>query len=184
MAAGALALAGCNRHDETAPKPITGADTTSTAPAAGVAATPDTHPAATPAPTSPPATPPAATGTTGTTGTAGAAAGNATAPAADSTGTSGTAGGAAADAGGDVAMGKATYNQTCVMCHGGGIAGAPKFGDKAAWAPRIAKGKATLYDHAIKGFQGQSGTMPPRGGSSATDAQVKAAVDYMVSQAK
>jgi cytochrome c5 len=86
--------------------------------------------------------------------------------------------GAGADAG------KNLYNQTCAACHGAGIAGAPKFGDKAAWAPRIAQGNATLYDHAIKGFQGKAGMMPPKGGASAPDGDVKAAVDYMAAAAK
>ncbi|RYF45722.1 MAG: cytochrome c5 family protein [Cytophagaceae bacterium] len=80
--------------------------------------------------------------------------------------------------------GKALYNQACVLCHGSGLAGAPKFGDKAAWAPRLAQGTAILYQHAIAGFQGKVGMMPPKGGSSAPDADVKAAVDYMVSAAK
>lgn len=81
--------------------------------------------------------------------------------------------------------GKAVYDSTCVACHGAGVAGAPKFGDKAAWKDRIAKGNATLHDHAIKGFQGKSGFMPPKGGNaSLPDADVKAAVDYMVSKAK
>jgi cytochrome c5 len=69
-------------------------------------------------------------------------------------------------------------------CHGTGVAGAPKFADKAAWAPRIKQGSATLYEHAIKGFQGKAGLMPPKGGSSASDDEVKAAVDYMVSASK
>ena len=81
--------------------------------------------------------------------------------------------------------GKATYSQTCSVCHGTGIAGAPKFGDKAAWAPRIAQGGAILHDHAIKGYQGKVGMMPAKGGNTALgDADVKAAADYMVSQAK
>jgi cytochrome c5 len=80
--------------------------------------------------------------------------------------------------------GKALFDATCVACHGAGIAGAPKFGDKAAWAPRIAQGTNTLYQHAIKGFQSEFGTMPPKGGSTAPDADVKAAVDYMVAAAK
>jgi cytochrome c5 len=80
--------------------------------------------------------------------------------------------------------GKALYNQTCVACHGAGIAGAPKFGDKAAWAPRIAQGQTTLYDHALKGFTGKAGMMPPKGGSTAPDGDVKAAVDYMAAAAK
>ena len=80
--------------------------------------------------------------------------------------------------------GKKLYDTTCVACHGAGVAGAPKFGDKAAWGPRIAQGLDTLYEHAIKGFQGKSGVMPPKGGSSATDDDVKAAVRYMADAAK
>jgi cytochrome c5 len=80
--------------------------------------------------------------------------------------------------------GKTLYGSTCVACHGAGIAGAPKYGDKAAWAPRIAQGSNVLYDHALKGFQGKAGVMPPKGGSSAPDADVKAAVDYMVAAVK
>ncbi|MFD2365183.1 c-type cytochrome [Pseudoduganella sp. GCM10020061] len=80
--------------------------------------------------------------------------------------------------------GKKVYDASCAACHGAGIAGAPKVGDKAAWAARIAQGNATLYDHAIKGFQGKSGMMPPKGGSTAPDADVKAAVDYMVGASK
>jgi cytochrome c5 len=80
--------------------------------------------------------------------------------------------------------GKAVYDATCINCHGAGIAGAPKFGDKAAWAPRIAQGANVLYEHALKGFQGKAGMMPPKGGSGAPDADVKSAVDYMVSAAK
>jgi cytochrome c5 len=80
--------------------------------------------------------------------------------------------------------GKTLYSQACIACHGAGIAGAPKFGDKAAWAPRVAQGTATLYQHAIAGFQGKLGVMPPKGGSSAPDADVKAAVDYMIAAAR
>jgi cytochrome c5 len=81
-------------------------------------------------------------------------------------------------------VGKALYTTTCSACHGAGIAGAPKFGDKAGWAPRIKQGTAVLYDHALKGFQGKSGMMPPKGGSTASDDDVKAAVDYMAAAAK
>lgn len=91
---------------------------------------------------------------------------------------------AAAPVAGSADSGKALYNSACVACHGAGIAGAPKFGDKAAWAPRIAQGASVLHEHAIKGFQGKVGMMPPKGGASAPDADVKAAVDYMVSSAK
>ena len=80
--------------------------------------------------------------------------------------------------------GKKLYETTCQACHGAGIAGAPKFGDKAAWAPRIKQGSATLYEHAIKGFQGKAGMMPAKGGSTASDDEVKAAVDYMTAAAK
>ena len=85
----------------------------------------------------------------------------------------------------DVAdTGKTLYNSACVACHGAGIAGAPKLADKAAWAPRIQQGNAVLYEHAIKGFQGKAGVMPPKGGASAPDADVKAAVDFMVAAAR
>jgi cytochrome c5 len=80
--------------------------------------------------------------------------------------------------------GQKLYQSACQVCHGAGIAGAPKFGDKAAWAPRIAQGPAVLNDHAIKGYIGKAGVMPPKGGSSASDDEVKAAVEYMVDAAK
>ncbi|HEY1393176.1 MAG TPA: c-type cytochrome, partial [Methylibium sp.] len=76
--------------------------------------------------------------------------------------------------------GQALYDQTCQACHAAGLAGAPKFGDKAAWAPRIAQGLNTLVDHAIHG----KNAMPPRGGSTASDADIKLAVSYMVNAAK
>ncbi|MFL6580964.1 MAG: c-type cytochrome [Burkholderiales bacterium] len=85
----------------------------------------------------------------------------------------------AASAGGADA-GKALYNSVCVACHGAGIAGAPKAGDKAAWKARIAQGKDVLYNSALHG----KNAMPPKGGASAPDADVKAAVDYLVSQSK
>ncbi len=81
--------------------------------------------------------------------------------------------------------GKKVYDTACTACHAAGIAGAPKSGDKAAWAPRIAQGANVLYDHAIKGFQGKAGVMPAKGGNtSLSDADVKAAVDYMVAGSK
>jgi cytochrome c5 len=87
------------------------------------------------------------------------------------------AGAAPAAAGG----GEGVYKTACAACHSAGIAGAPKSGDKAAWAPRIAQGKPTLYEHAIKGYIGKAGAMPAKGGNSAlADADVQAAVDYMV----
>jgi cytochrome c5 len=81
--------------------------------------------------------------------------------------------------------GTALFEQTCSVCHGQGIAGAPKAGDKAAWAPRIAEGKAMLYEHALKGFQGKTGVMPPKGGrTDMPDDLVKQAVDHMVQMAQ
>jgi cytochrome c5 len=74
-----------------------------------------------------------------------------------------------------------TYAKTCALCHAAGVGGAPKPGDKADWAPRIAQGEQTLFKHAIEGFTGAKGMMPPRGGSpSLSDEDVKAAVTHMV----
>lgn len=79
------------------------------------------------------------------------------------------------------AAGKKVYGATCSMCHAAGVAGAPKPGDKADWAPRIAQGMDTLYKHAIEGFTGAKGMMPAKGGNTAlSDDDVKAAVDHMV----
>ncbi|MCL4184507.1 MAG: c-type cytochrome [Burkholderiaceae bacterium] len=79
------------------------------------------------------------------------------------------------------ADGKKVYEATCMLCHGAGVAGAPKYGDKAAWAPRVATGEDTLVEHSIKGIR----AMPPRGGNgSLTDAQVRAAVQYMLAALK
>jgi len=75
--------------------------------------------------------------------------------------------------------GKAVYEETCSACHGEGIAGAPKVGDKKAWQGRIAQGFDTLVKHAIDGFTGKSGMMPPKGGGSAEDVEVARAVAYM-----
>ena len=77
--------------------------------------------------------------------------------------------------------GKATYDSVCFACHGAGVAGAPKFGDKAAWAPRIKTGKEALYASVIKG----KGAMPPKGGNpSLSDDAIKAAVDHMLAAVK
>ncbi|HYC35783.1 MAG TPA: c-type cytochrome [Usitatibacter sp.] len=79
---------------------------------------------------------------------------------------------------GAAAAGKSTYDSACAACHAAGVAGAPKLGDKAAWAPRLKAGKDQLYASAIKG----KGAMPPKGGQTAlSDDAVKAAVDYMTS---
>jgi cytochrome c5 len=81
--------------------------------------------------------------------------------------------------------GEAVYNMACVACHGQGIGGAPVFGDKAAWAPRIAKGMDLLHQHSIQGFQGQAGFMPPKGGRvDLADESIINAVDHMVSAAR
>jgi cytochrome c5 len=81
--------------------------------------------------------------------------------------------------------GQQVYQATCVACHGAGIAGAPKLGDKSQWAKHIAKGRDTLYASAVNGVQGSTGAMPPKGGNPAlSDAEVRAAVDYMVARSK
>ena len=76
--------------------------------------------------------------------------------------------------------GKKIYDTTCMACHATGAAGAPKLGDKAAWAPRLKTGMDALYASSLKG----KGAMPAKGGSSLPDADVKAAVDYMAAAAK
>ncbi len=83
-------------------------------------------------------------------------------------------------------MGKRVFSGLCFSCHGTGIPGVPQFGNKKEWAPHIAKGLPTLYQHALHGFTGKSGMMmPPRGGNpNLTDQEVKAAVDYMTSHSK
>jgi cytochrome c5 len=81
--------------------------------------------------------------------------------------------------------GQQVYQASCVACHDTGLAGAPKLGDKGQWAKRIAKGLDTLYASAVNGVQGSAGAMPAKGGNPAlSDAEVKAAVDYMVAQSK
>ena len=77
--------------------------------------------------------------------------------------------------------GEEVYQLACAMCHGAGLAGAPKLRDAAAWKPRIAQGQAVLHENAIKGIR----AMPAKGGNpSLSDAEVSAAVDYMASAAK
>jgi cytochrome c5 len=84
-----------------------------------------------------------------------------------------------------VLTGEQVYSTTCIACHAAGVAGAPKFGDKAAWAPRLGQGLAVLHKHALEGFQGKSGVMPPKGGRvDLADKSIGNAVDYMVNAAK
>jgi len=123
----------------------------SPAPAAAPADTVAATPAAPPAPAAEPAAPAAAPTTT-----------------------------ASAAGGGDLVLGEKIFGATCATCHGAGVLGAPKAGDKTAWGPRIAQGKDTLYKHALEGFK----MMPAKGGNAALkDEEVKAAIDYMVSKA-
>jgi cytochrome c5 len=84
------------------------------------------------------------------------------------------AGGVAADV---PATGEQAFIKVCSACHSTGVNGAPKIGDHAAWGPRIAQGKETLYKDAIAG----KGNMPPKGGTTWPDATIRMAVDYMVS---
>jgi cytochrome c5 len=79
------------------------------------------------------------------------------------------------------ADGKAVYDKVCVACHQQSVAGSPRLGDKAAWAPRVKQGMDVLVQSVLKG----KGAMPPRGGNpSLSDAEARAAVDFMVSQSK
>ncbi len=83
---------------------------------------------------------------------------------------------AAADTGAD------TYNTACAVCHGAGIAGAPKL-EADAWKDRLAKGEETLVKHAIEGFQGDAGFMPAKGGrADISDEAIAAAVKYMIAE--
>jgi cytochrome c5 len=104
----------------------------------------------------------------------------AAAPAATQTAAAPAAAPAAAAPAAGAGNGEALYKQACMMCHAAGVAGAPKLGDKAAWAPRVAQGLPAMVQSAIKG----KGAMPPKGGSTASDADIRAAVEYMVNAAK
>ena len=90
---------------------------------------------------------------------------------------------AAASGTGAQASGEDVYKKTCAACHDQGIAGAPKLGDKAAWEPRIKTGLDALYTVGLKGKPG-TGMVAKGGNASLSDAEVKAAVDYMVSKAR
>jgi cytochrome c5 len=81
--------------------------------------------------------------------------------------------------------GKSVFEVACAACHGTGIAGAPRIGDAAAWAPRLEKGMPTLVKHAIEGFQGDAGVMPAKGGrTDLPDDAVGAAVEYLAAQSR
>ncbi len=89
----------------------------------------------------------------------------------------------AANAGGAAVArsGEAVFTESCAACHATGAAGAPKLGDKAAWAPRLAQGQDTLIQHAMQGFKG----MPPKGTCAAcSDEEIKSTVAYLMSKAK
>ena len=101
------------------------------------------------------------------------------------------AGSPSQDSSGQVALGgsmdgKFIYGRTCAVCHTQGIAGAPKLGDDAMWAPRIAQGLAVLEQHAIDGYHGPDGRfMPAKGGNPALSAaQVRVTVRWMVGQVR
>jgi cytochrome c5 len=81
--------------------------------------------------------------------------------------------------------GPQVYNTACLACHGAGIGGAPILGDAAQWAERITQGADTLQEHAIQGYTGSTGYMPPKGGRiDLSDAEIAAAVDYMIGEAQ
>lgn len=84
-----------------------------------------------------------------------------------------------------VSPGESIYKSKCAACHGTGAAGAPKLGDKTAWGARIAQGNAVLLQHAIEGFKGDKGYMPPKGGYlSLSDEEISITVQYMISQSQ
>lgn len=80
--------------------------------------------------------------------------------------------------------GPQVYNEACYLCHAApGVGGAPVVGDAEAWAPRVAQGRDTLIQHALNGYQGNSGFMPAKGGRvDLSDEEIAAAVDYLLEQ--
>ena len=81
--------------------------------------------------------------------------------------------------------GKTIFGNLCQTCHTNAATGAPVISDKAAWAPRVAQGVDTLVKHAVEGFTGSKGMMPAKGGNpSLTNEQVKATVEWMLTQVK
>lgn len=108
-----------------------------------------------------------------------AAAPAAEAPAAAPAAPAAPAASAKAAGGSDLVKGEQVYTATCLACHGAGVLGAPKVGDKAAWAPRIAKGIDTVHTNALNGLN----MMPPKGGNAGlSDSDLKSAVDFMISK--
>ena len=85
-----------------------------------------------------------------------------------------------------VMTGPQVYNAACIVCHQPpGVGGAPPVGDVTAWAPRVAQGMDTLYMHALQGFQGTAGFMPPKGGRvDLSDDEIRAAVDYLIEESR
>lgn len=83
------------------------------------------------------------------------------------------------------ADGRGVYARACFACHENGLVGAPRIGDRDAWASRISRGREILVEHAINGFQGASGVMPPKGGHRYLgDGEIAAAVDFMIDRAR
>ena len=79
--------------------------------------------------------------------------------------------------------GPQVYNSACIACHSAGVGGAPIVGDVAQWTDRIAQGMVTLATHAIEGYTGSAGYMPPKGGRlDLSDDEVASAVEYMVNE--
>ena len=79
--------------------------------------------------------------------------------------------------------GPQVYNEACIACHASGIGGAPMLTDGENWAPRIAQGMDLLRTHAIEGYTGNAGYMPPKGGRlDLSDDEIYAAIDYMLSE--
>ena len=176
VAALSLLLVACGEKQSTTSAPVAAPPVASTPapdPTPPAVATTEPTPATPATSTAPGATPAAPVAVFG---------GTATPPAPAAPAASASTGGMAPVS--DTAMGKGVYDKACALCHAAGVAGAPKLGDKTDWAPRIAQGNETLYKHAIEGYQGAKGMMPAKGGNSTlSDAEVKASVDYMASQA-
>jgi len=81
--------------------------------------------------------------------------------------------------------GPQVYNVACLACHGPGIAGAPRTGEAGDWTDRLAQGMDTVYRHALEGFTGSAGYMPPKGGrTDLSDEEIIAAVDFMVDESR